>query len=61
MDLPIDTNELRDVVIALQIASNSTENERFTVIAERLKLVEQLISEGKPYKKILREQYDIVA
>lgn len=61
MDLPIDTNELRDVVIALQIASSSTENERFTVIAERLKLVEQLISEGKPYKKILREQYDIVA
>ena len=61
MDLPIDTNELRDVVIALQIASNSTENERFTVIAERIKLVEQLISEGKPYKKILREQYDIVA
>lgn len=61
MDLPIDTNELRDVVIALQIASNSTENERFTVIAERLKLVEQLVSEGKPYKKILREQYDIVA
>jgi len=35
MDLPIDTNELRDVVIALQIASNSTENERFTVIAEQ--------------------------
>lgn len=61
MDLPIDTNELRDVVIALQIASSSTKNERFTVIAERLKLVEQLVSEGKPYKKILREQYDIVA
>ena len=61
MDLPIDTNELRDVVIALQIASSSTKNERYTVIAERLKLVEQLVSEGKPYKKILREQYDIVA
>ena len=61
MDLPIDVNELRDVVIALQIASNSTQSEKFTIIAERLKLVEQLISEGKPYKKILREQYDIVA
>ena len=61
MDLPIDVNELRDVVIALQIASNSTQSEKFTVIAERLKLVEQLVSEGKPYKKILREQYDIVA
>ena len=61
MDLPIDVNELRDVVIALQIASSSTQSEKFTVIAERLKLVEQLVSEGKPYKKILREQYDIVA
>lgn len=61
MDLPIDVNELRDVVIALQIASNSTQSEKFIIIAERLKLVEQLISEGKPYKKILREQYDIVA
>lgn len=61
MDLPIDVNELRDVVIALQIASNSTQSEKFTIIAERLKLVEQLVSEGKPYKKILREQYDIVA
>lgn len=61
MDLPIDTNELRDVIIALQIASSSTQIEKFTVIAERLKLVEQLISEGKPYKKILREQHNIVA
>ena len=54
MDLPIDLNELRDVVIALQ-KDNKLE------LADRLKLVEQLIVAGKPYKKILREEYGIVA
>jgi hypothetical protein len=54
MDLPININELRDVVIALQ-KDNQLE------LADRLKLVEQLIVEGKPYKKILREEYGIVA
>jgi len=54
MDLPIDLNELRDVVIALQ-KDNKLE------LADRLKLVEQLMVEGKPYKKILREEYGIVA
>jgi hypothetical protein len=54
MDLPINIDELRDVVIALQ-KDNQLE------LADRLKLVEQLIIEGKPYKKILREEYGIVA
>ena len=54
MDLPITIDELRDVVIALQ-------KEGKLELADRLKLVEQLISEGKPYKKILREEYNIVA
>jgi hypothetical protein len=54
MDLPINLDELRDIVIALQ-KDNQLE------LADRLKLVEQLIAEGKPYKKILREEYGMVA
>ena len=54
MDLPIDINELRDIVIALQ------KDEKLE-LADRLKLVEELMADGKPYKKILREQYNIVA
>jgi hypothetical protein len=61
MDIPIDLDELRDIVIGLQIAGSHTKNQKFDNIADRLKLVEQLIFEGKPYKKILREEYNIVA
>lgn len=61
MDLPINLEELRDMIVGLQIAGGSTQNQKFAVIADRLKLVEQLMSEGKPYKKILREEYNIVA
>jgi len=31
------------------------------LLADRLKLVCRLMEEGKPYKKILREEYNIVA
>jgi uncharacterized protein YerC len=54
MDLPVTLDELRDIVIALQ------KNEQH-ILADRLKLVARLIEEGKPYKKILREEYNIVA
>ena len=54
MDLPINIDELRQVVIALQKEGN-------LVLADRLKLVCLLIEEGKPYKKVLREEYGIVA
>jgi hypothetical protein len=54
MDLPIDLNQLRDIVIALE------KDNQFD-LAAKLKLCEQLIFEGKPYKKILREEYNIVA
>lgn len=54
MDLPITLDELRTIVVKLEIA-NEIE------LAERLKLVCRLMEEGKPYKKILREQYNIVA
>jgi uncharacterized protein YerC len=54
MDLPINIDELRDIVIALQKESKHE-------LADRLKLVCMLIEEGKPYKKILREDYNLVA
>lgn len=61
MDLPINIDELRDVIIALQIANAQSENQKFQELSDRLKLVCLLAEEGKPYKKILREEYDIVA
>jgi hypothetical protein len=54
MDLPINIDELRDVIVALQKNGNS-------LLADKLKLVCTLMEEGKPYKKILREEHNIVA
>lgn len=54
MDLPINLDELREIVVILETANKHT-------LADRLKLVAFLIEEGKPYKKILREEYNIVA
>ena len=54
MDLPINIDELREVVVALETANKPE-------LADRLKLVCRLMEEGKPYKKILREEYNIVA
>ena len=54
MDLPINLDELRIIVVSLQKAG-------VLDIADRLKLVAELMEEGKPYKKILREEYNIVA
>jgi len=54
MDLPINEYELRVIIEALQ------RDGRWDLF-DRLVLVEQLMKEGKPYKKILREEYNIVA
>ena len=54
MDLPINLDELREIVVTLESANKQ-------VLADRLKLVCRLIEDGKPYKKILREEYNIVA
>jgi len=54
MDLPINIDELREVVVSL-------EKDGKLLLADKLKLVAMLIEQGKPYKKILREQYNIVA
>jgi len=54
MDLPINIDELREVVVSL-------EKDGKLLFADKLKLVCRLIEDGKPYKKILREEYNIVA
>jgi len=54
MDLPIELDDLRSIVVSLE------KDSKFE-LAEKLKLVARLIEEGKPYKKILREEYGIVA
>ena len=54
MDLPVSLDELREIVIAL-------EKDEKLILADKLKLVALLVEEGKPYKKILREEYGIVA
>jgi hypothetical protein len=54
MDLPINEYELSVIIEALK------RDGRWELF-DRLNLVEQLIKEGKPYKKILREEYNIVA
>ena len=54
MDLPVNLDELREIVVCL-------ENNNKPELAERLKLVALLVEQGKPYKKILREEYGLVA
>jgi hypothetical protein len=54
MDLPINEYELRVIIEALQ-------RDGRWELRDRLLLVSELMAEGKPYKKILREEYNIVA
>ena len=54
MDLPINEYELRVIIDALQ------RDGRWDLF-DRLVLVEDLIKQEKPYKKILREEHGIVA
>lgn len=54
MDLPINLDELRTIVLSLQ-------RDGELALADKLNLVAELIDDGKPYKKILREEYGIVA
>ena len=54
MDLPIDDKELQIIVNSLTMAGN-------TALYQKLKLVKELREQGLPYKKILREQYGMVA
>ena len=54
MDLPIDDNELATIISAMTMGGD-------TALYQKLKLVRELKEQGLPYKKILREQYGMVA
>ena len=54
MDLPINDEELHTIISAMTMGGN-------TALYQKLKLVKELRNQGLPYKKILREQYGMVA
>ena len=54
MDLPINDKELNTIVNAMALGGD-------TALYQKLKLVKELKEQGLPYKKILREQYGLVA
>lgn len=54
MDLPIDDKELSKIVSAMALGGD-------VPLYQKLKLVRDLREQGLPYKKILREDYGIVA
>jgi hypothetical protein len=54
MDLPINDKELATIVSSLRLGGD-------TSLYQKLKLVGELREQGLPYKKILREQYGMVA
>ena len=56
MDLPINDKELSTIVSALRLGGD-------TSLYQKLKIVKEIREENPdgPYKKILREQYGMVA
>ena len=56
MDLPINDKELATIVGALRLGGD-------TSLYQKLKIIKEIREEnpGGPYKKILREQYGMVA
>jgi hypothetical protein len=54
MDLPINDEELNTIINAMSLGGDSA-------LYQKLKLVKELKEQGLPYKKILREQYGMVA
>ena len=54
MDLPINDKELNTIVRALTLGGD-------TALYQKLKLVKDLREQNLPYKKILREEYGMVA
>ena len=54
MDLPINDDELNKIINAMSLGGDSA-------LYQKLKLVKELKEQGLPYKKILREEYGMVA
>ena len=54
MDLPINDEELNTIVSAMRLGGDAA-------LYQKLKLIKELKEQGLPYKKILREEYGMVA
>ncbi len=54
MDLPINDDELNTIINAMALGGD-------TALYQKLKLVKELKGQGLPYKKILREEYGMIA
>ena len=54
MDLPITDEDLSSIINAMILGGD-------TFLYKKLKLVKELKDQDLPYKKILREQYGMVA
>jgi hypothetical protein len=54
MDLPINDEELNTIIKAMSLGGD-------VALFQKLKLVKELREQGLPYKKILREEYGMVA
>jgi hypothetical protein len=54
MDLPINDEELNTIVSAMRLGGDAA-------LYQKLKLIKDLKEQGLPYKKILREEYGMVA
>lgn len=54
MDLPINDEELNIIIKAMSLGGD-------VALFQKLKLVKELREQGLPYKKILREEYGMVA
>lgn len=54
MDLPITDDELNTIINAMALGGD-------TALYQKLKLVKELKGQGLPYKKILREEYGMIA
>ena len=60
MDLPITEKELDTIIFALTMAKSNSSVDHDD-LRNKLILIQSLMKDGKPYKKILREQYGMVA
>jgi hypothetical protein len=54
MDLPINDEELNTIISAMRLGGDAA-------LYQKLKLIKDLKEQGLPYKKILREEYGMVA
>jgi hypothetical protein len=53
MDLPISDRELGMIINSLGVGGDAS-------LYQKLKLTKELMEQGLPYKKILREKYGVV-